>query len=116
MVTFLFVNLTWVIFRSESISQAKLFLKRLLDFGNMQINPSFMDSFKMVELPIWLTEHRVFTVLGLYGAVLCLVMNARNMGETELRPTFLRGAGTAVLLVWSVLSLAGISGFIYFQF
>ena len=115
-VTFLFVNLTWVIFRSESISQAKLFLKRLLDFGNMQINPSFMDSFKMVELPIWLTEHRVFTVLGLYGAVLCLVMNARNMGETELRPTFLRGAGTAVLLVWSVLSLAGISGFIYFQF
>ena len=116
MVTFLFVNLTWVIFRSESISQAKLFLKRLLDFGNMQINPFFMDSFKIVELPIWLTEHRVFTVLGLYGAVLCLVMNARNMGETELRPTFLRGAGTAVLLVWSVLSLAGISGFIYFQF
>ena len=116
MATFLFVNLTWVIFRSESISQAKLFLKRLLDVGNMQINPSVMDSFKMVELPIWLTERRVFTVLGLYGAVLCLVMNARNMGETELRPTFLRGAGTAVLLVWSVLSLAGISGFIYFQF
>lgn len=116
MVTFLFVNLTWVIFRSESISQAKLFLKRLLDFGNMQINPSFMDSFKMVELPLWLTGHRVFTVLGLYGAVLCLVMNARNMGETQLRPTFLRGAGTAILLVWSVLSLAGISGFIYFQF
>ena len=116
MVTFLFVNLTWVIFRSESISQAKLFLKRLLDFGNMQINPSFMDSFKMVELPLWLTGHRVFTVLGLYGIVLCLVMNARNMGETELRPTFLRGAGTALLLVWSVLSLAGISGFIYFQF
>ena len=90
MATFLFVNLTWVIFRSESISQAKLFLKRLLDFGNMQINPSFMDSFKMVELPLWLTGHRVFTVLGLYG--------------------------TALLLVWSVLSLAGISGFIYFQF
>ena len=116
MATFLFVNLTWVIFRSESISQAKLFLKRLLDFGNMQINPSFMDSFKMVELPLWLTGHRVFTVLGLYGIVLCLVMNARNMGETELRPTFLRGAGTARLRVWSVLSLAGISGFIYFQF
>lgn len=116
MATFLFVNLTWVIFRSESISQAKLFFKRLLDFGNMQINPSFMDSFKMVELPLWLTGHRVFTVLGLYGIVLCLVMNARNMGETELRPTLLRGAGTAVLLVWSILSLAGISGFIYFQF
>ena len=116
MATFLFVNLTWVIFRSESIAQAKLFFKRLLDFGNMQINPSFMDSFKMAELPLWLTEHRVFTVLGLYGAVFCLVMNARNMGETELRPTLLRGAGTAVLLVWSVLSLAGISSFIYFQF
>ena len=68
------------------------------------------------KLHLWLTGHRVFTVLGLYGIVLCLVMNSWNMGETELRPTFLRGAGTALLLVWSVLSLAGISGFIYFQF
>ena len=93
---------------------------------------SFIDSFQHVlyGIPFYITiavlailawmksgkGTAVFTVLGLYGIVLCLVMNARNMGETELRPTFLRGAGTALLLVWSVLSLAGISGFIYFQF
>ena len=116
MATFLFVNLTWVIFRADSISQAKLFFKRLVNVGSMQINPSFMDSFKMVELPSRVTDHRVFTVLFLYVAALYLVMNTRNMGETSLRPTLLRGAGTAVMLVWSILSLAGISSFIYFQF
>ena len=37
-------------------------------------------------------------------------------GRDRLKPTVLRGAGTAVLLVWSVISLAGISTFIYFSF
>lgn len=116
MATFLFVNLTWIVFRADSLSQAKLFFKRLADVGNMQINPSFMDSFKMVELPQWLTGHRVFTVLFLYFAAFYVVMNTSNMGEARLRPTYLRSAGTAVMLVWSILSLAGISSFIYFQF
>ena len=97
MATFLFVNLTWVIFRSESISQAKLFLKRLLDFGNMQINPSFMDSFKMVELPLWLTGHRVFTVLGLYGIVLLPGDERQEYGGDRASSHLPSRSGTALL-------------------
>ncbi len=114
--TFLFVNLTWVVFRAESVSQAKDFLKGLLNYGKMQLNPAFLDSFQMVELPPFLTSHRLFTVFGIYGIAFFLVMNTNNMGRTKLRPTLFRGIGTALLLVWSILSLGGISGFIYFQF
>ena len=116
MATFLFVNLSWVIFRADSISQAKQFFKRLVGFENMQINPGFADSFKMVELPQVFLNHRLMTIFLIYGIALHLVMNTRNMAEAGLKPTVLRGAGTAVLLVWSVISLAGISTFIYFQF
>ena len=38
MATFLFVNLSWVIFRADSISQAKQFLRDWVGFENMQIN------------------------------------------------------------------------------
>ncbi len=116
MATFLFVNLAWVIFRSESISQAKEFIKKLVWFGNMQLSPGFIESFKMVELPLVLQNHRIMTVMLMYGLALHLVMNTKNMSEVNLRPTLLRGLGTVVLLVWSVISLAGISTFIYFQF
>ena len=51
-----------------------------------------------------------------YAAALCLVMNARNMDERVFRPNIRSAVGTAVLFVWSVLSLSGISTFIYFQF
>ena len=107
---------TWVVFRAESVSQAKDFLKGLLNYGKMQLNPAFLDSFQMVELPPFLTSHRLFTVFGIYGIAFFLVMNTNNMGRTKLRPTLFRGIGTALLLVWSILSLGGISGFIYFQF
>ena len=116
MATFLFVNLSWVIFRAESISQAKQFFKRLVWFGNMQISPGFIESFKMVELPMVFQNHRIMSVFLIYAIGLHLVMNTKNMWEVQLKPTVLRGAGTALLLVWSVISLAGISTFIYFQF
>lgn len=116
MATFLFVNLAWVIFRADSISQAKQFFRQLVWFGNMQISPGFIESFKMVELPLVFQSHRIMTVFLIYAIALHLVMNTRNMWEADLRPGLLRGAGTALLLVWSVISLAGISTFIYFQF
>ena len=116
MATFLFVNLGWVIFRADSISQAKQFFKRLVCFGNMQINPGFIESFKMVELPQVFLNHRIMTIFLIYGIAIHLVMNTRNMAEAGLKPTVQRAAGTAVMLVWSIISLAGITTFIYFQF
>lgn len=116
MACFLFVNLGWVIFRADSISQAKQFFKQLVWFGNMQLSPGFIESFKMVELPMVFQNHRIMSVFLIYAAAFHLVMNTGNMSEAELKPTLIRGAGTVLLLVWSVISLAGISTFIYFQF
>lgn len=115
-ITFLFVNLGWVIFRAGSISQAKQFFRQLVWFGNMQISPGLIESFKMVELPVVFQNHRIMSVFLIYAIGFHLVMNTRNMAEARLKPTFLRGAGTVLLLVWSVISMAGISTFIYFQF
>ena len=116
MCTFLFVNVGWVFFRAETIGQGVEFLKKMGNFSNMQLNPGFIESFSMVELPSIFQDHRIMTVALAYAAALCLVMNARNMDERVFRPNIRSAVGTAVLFVWSVLSLSGISTFIYFQF
>ncbi len=118
MCTFLFVNVGWVFFRAETIGQGVEFLKRMGNFSNMQLSPGFVESFSMVELPALFTDYRVLLLaLALaYAAALCLVTNGKNMDERPFRPSVLSAAGTALLLVWSVLSLSEISTFIYFQF
>ena len=116
MCTFLFVNVGWVFFRAETIGQGVEFLKKMGNFSNMQLNPGFIESFSMVELPSIFQDHRIMTVALAYAAALCLVMNARNMAERVFRPHIRSAVGTAVIFVWSVLSLSGISTFIYFQF
>ena len=49
-ITFLFINVTWVIFRADSIRNAIRLLNRvtLLDFG--EINVELVDSFHLPEL------------------------------------------------------------------
>lgn len=116
MVTFGFVNLTWVIFRADSISQAVSFLKKLGRFEHMQISPGFIESFQLVELPSFFRNHRVTTVMLLYVIALYIVMNTENLSKKQFRPTVMSALGTALMLVWSVLSLSGIATFIYFQF
>lgn len=116
MATFLFVNLSWVVFRADSLSEALRFFKKMANMESMVISPGLIESFKLVELPAIFQNHRMTTVMLLYLAALCLVMNGSNLSRQELRPTLARSFMTAVLLVWSVVSLTGVSAFIYFQF
>ena len=51
-------------------------------------------------------------ILGAFFAVL----NFRNSREIDFKPTVVRSLLTVVFMVWSVLSLAGISTFLYFDF
>lgn len=116
--TFGFVNLAWILFRADSMSHFKTFLAHIAQVGNQAIGPNFFPVFVKPEMPMWMLNHMDLTVFFIYAAALFLVMNPQNCGEEgkNLRPTFLRGLATAVMLVWSILSLAGVSSFIYFQF
>ena len=116
--TFGFVNLAWILFRADSMSHFKTFLVHIAQVGNQAIGPNFFPVFVKPEMPMWMLNHMDLTVFFIYAAALFLVMNPDNLGEggKNLKPTFLRGLATAIMLVWSVLSLAGVSSFIYFQF
>ena len=123
---FAFVNLTWVLFRAESIEQAKLFLLRL------KVSDGGLAS-AIIEKVGDLVEIRMLYRLGLGGlmeqypylpcvlilavlwAAVFFMKNTQEKIETK-KYGIVRSMVTILLIVWSVISLSDVSEFLYFNF
>lgn len=124
LLTFIFINATWLIFRVDSLSQVKLMLKRLLS-GNMTISYSMGIAFKFEELNLVeelfnITQYtdriKGFNMILFYLVAFLAVLNCKNVHEREYRITVVSMAATALLLVWCICSLSGVAEFLYFNF
>lgn len=123
--TFSIVNLLWIIFRAESISQAGQIIKKIVRLQNMQITDKLYTCFDLVELKfvegIGVFRFMAERIRGInlwifvFGAFF-VVLNVKNSYETVFYPTIGKSVMVVVLLMWSVVSLAGVSTFLYFGF
>lgn len=123
--TFLFVNLAWVLFRAPSLSAAWEVLTAA--FTGSWTGPEgwLMEGLFTKEVAalarLFPRKWRLLTpgrLLLLYGAGLTVALWPRNTAEQmdRFRPTLLRGAALAVLAAWSILSFTGVATFIYSNF
>lgn len=124
-VTFMLVNMLWILFRAPKVSSAVLFLKKMCCLSDFSIRQELYGCFQIDELmflerlPILRYLPRRITGFDLWLFLLgafFIVLNCRNSREIVFRPTVGRAAAVVVLMVWSVLSFAGISTFLYFDF
>jgi len=124
--TFMTVNLLWVLFRADSLGQALLFLKRMVCMDSFQIAPGLLQCFQLPELVFIESKWNILayfstriTGLNMWAFFLIafvIVLNAKNSKEVDFEPTVRKGLSTVVLLVWSIVSMAGVSEFLYFGF
>ncbi len=126
LLTFLYVNVAWVFFRAPSIEDAGTLLKTIFSFQGGRVNWELagcfnLDEFwyviKVLHLDRWQYAHYILMVVILI-AVLFLVFfgkNAVNFVKT-IKPGFFHAVLITVLFVWSVLSLSGVSSFLYVNF
>ena len=126
-VTFVFINATWVFFRANSLSQATQVFAALGNWRGVMdsisgfaVKPFNTTAFQLVtklvspDFPyMGYIAAALFCIAGFYFSVL-----SRNTNErvAAFRPTTGRMLLTALLFVWSVLSLSGVSTFLYFNF
>lgn len=123
--TFMLVNSLWVIFRADNIISAKIFLGKLCSLSSFTIRDDLYNCYKLEEfllfekLPFFnfLSSHitGMHLWIFIFGAFFC-VLNFQNSREKEFMPTVFNSIITVVCLVWSILSFAGISTFLYFDF
>lgn len=123
---FLFVNMLWIIFRADSLSDSRIMFRNMFSKWETGIHSELVKCFNILEFT-YLEEH--ISLLGrlperIYGlhiwilliVSLGIILFCKNCYEKNFRPTLKNGMGSIVLLVWSILSFSGLSTFLYFNF
>lgn len=124
--TFMIVNVFWIIFRADDVSSAIMFIKEMFSFSDFSIRSELYNCFKLTEFKILEEEISFLNYLpsritGFYLWLFILggffiVLNLPNSKETDFKPTVGKSLMVVFFMLWAVVSLAGISTFLYFDF
>ncbi len=124
--TFLYVNVAWVFFRSESITQAIDLFKRMFTGGivlpSVTIAEAFnLDEFWYVLKVLHLTDFtysKYILMVAFTIVILFVTFFGKNVQELakKWKMSFASAVALAVVFVWCVVSLSGVSTFLYFNF
>ena len=119
--TFAFVNMAWVIFRADSLAQAGEFFGQLLRVNAISPNMELLNS--MCQGGFELIGHYIprFSILlsiGLFCFSLFASVFMKNTNERILafRPSYPKVFVTSGILFWCIMSFAGVSSFLYWNF
>ena len=113
--TFLFLNVTWVLFRADSIADAAKLLGRLASFDFGPVSAELTAGFYLPEcrlldslIPVTGVCPEFFLIV-FTAAALFLLFGVGNAYEKmkEFRPTPGRLLVTVILLVWCICSFSG---------
>lgn len=127
LVTFSFVNIAWIFFRTDSISYGLTFVKRLLVMEFGPVNENIVNAFLLPEIRFllrnipqlgFLSDSPTLLLTAFYGGTMALILGSRNVRERMLafRPNIANLIFISLLLFWCVMSFSGISTFLYFNF
>ncbi|MGI5977473.1 MAG: MBOAT family O-acyltransferase [Candidatus Limivicinus sp.] len=126
-ITFAFINLGFIIFRADSLSQAFEVIGNIFRFDFGPLDEMIASHFQIPELQVLLSPIPVLgrlaynpaavTAFFLTGAML-LVLLPKNAYEKmqAMKPSFLNLAGSVILIVWCIFSFGTVSTFLYFNF
>lgn len=124
-VTFLAVNILWLLFRSESIAQWIYILKKIVFFENISVSDEVIESFILQETTFltnvfhlgFFTENissfwMIFFILSAFGICLIPENNYKNAKKISFGTMIL----ASIAFVWAFICLSGESVFVYFNF
>lgn len=124
--TFSFVDLTWLVFRADSVREAGILFGKLCRPWDWHVSEGLLDQFHLLEFT-YVEEHAapLGILAGRFPAghlaivlttALFLALVPRNCHERKFVPGVGNAVGSVILLVWSVVSLSGLTTFLYFNF
>ena len=126
LLTFLYVNAAWVFFRSESIGQALYLFGRMFTGGiaipSITIAEAFnLDEFWYVLKVLHLTDFtysRYILMVAFTIVIMIVTFLGKNVHELakKWKMSWISAVALAVIFSWCVVSLSGVSTFLYFNF
>ena len=121
--TFGFINLTWLIFRAENLQQTKMIIQKVFAREIGSVSDQLAGKFSLMETElinyIFTQNYEISQTYLIYVfliAAVLIVLCVCPYAVRRFRPSIWNYLGTMILMIWSILSLAGESDFIYFGF
>ena len=120
---FIFVSICWVFFRADTIADGFALINKVFD-GNYTLGFELEETLlNIIPVSIITNIIQVKYILPITVIVLMCVFvylssfseNIQNRAK-NFKPTILNYALTLVILIYSILSLSGVSTFLYFNF
>lgn len=122
------IQVLWVFFRAETMGQAWQVLKRAVSgsyalagvpqgFAEQFRTPEFFYCLKVLKLDT-MPYGAYFLMLAYMAVAWLLILCCRNVNEklADFKPAMANSLYTAVLFLWSLVSLSEVSTFLYFNF
>lgn len=122
-ITFIFINLTWIYFRTLTLSDGNLLISRVFS-GGFTLNSEITETLLNI-IPISIVTNaldfswtlNVLMIAIVIAFIVICIFTKNVLEKTKLfRPKVTNLLTTFVLLLWSVLSLSGVSTFLYVNF
>ncbi|MCR4850947.1 MAG: MBOAT family protein [Lachnospiraceae bacterium] len=125
--TFAEVSILWSLFRAESLGQFTTLWSRIINRYNFTTGPStgmtdtvsnlIEMNFLMKIIPASLISQGLWVIILLLTAILvCFLADNSSKVTEKFKPDILHVIIMVVLLIWSVMSLSGVTQFIYSNF
>ena len=126
MFTFTYVSIAWVYFRATSVAQANILLANIVRVPWVLPGSGFTDAFNLGEfwyilkiLKLANLPFAKYYIMILFTAIsVAITFWGKNIDELadKWKPTLINAMLTAGLFLWCVVSLSGVSTFLYFNF
>lgn len=116
--TFGFINISWIFFRSPDIKTAIDIICKIFEFNFGPIWSSIIECFALPELTILFNYNYIliFMIFLIFAVYAILQFKNTNERISEFKCSIGNMIITNVLLIWCILSLAEVSVFLYFNF
>ena len=124
-ITFFIVNILWVFFRADYIGQAVQMIKNMLSLTDLSYTTELINCFRIPEIEFLEKYNIVQETLsklpglwmwGFIGMAFWIVLNCKNVQEREFSGNWIQSVSVVLMMTWSIMSLSGVSEFLYFGF
>lgn len=124
--TYIYVSIAWVYFRANSIEQANVLLSNVFLKEWTMPGSEILDAFNLGEFWYLLKILKVaalpyaqsYLMVAFTVVVLLITFFGKNIDElaVKFKPTIKNAVIMAILFLWCIVSLSGVSTFLYFNF
>ena len=125
-INFVFINITWIFFRVDTLNDAWLFIRELFNpikhvdvtmLSNL-VREEFTYIQKIFNISVYNGYNAIILTIFIFLTLMLVVLSFSNTNKLtkNFKPTIYNLILIVLLLVWTITSFAGVSTFLYFNF